>query len=451
MSDVQEAFDRAYAGGPERHRAKAAEQGKLPVRERVARLLDPGSFTEDALLANWEAEGLGADGVVTGMGTIGGRTVALMANDPTVKAGSWGPEDGREDPAHPGGRARAPRADGLPRRLGGRADHRAGADVPRPPPRRPDLLPRGPALGRRAAGLRAVRPERRGRRVHPRLLRRRDHARRERLDVPRLAADGRDGHRRARLARGDGRRQDAHRRLGLRALPRQDRRGGHRPRQALPVLLPLALGGGPARRAARAGEGGRDADPRADPGGREQAVGHARADRRARRRGVVPRGPQALGEGAHHRLRAARRPRRRPRRQPAEVQGRRALRRLRRQGRALHLDLQRLRHPAAVPRRRPRLHDRHRGGAPGHHPPRREDDLGGERGDRAQALRGGAQGLRRRPVRDGRPRLRARRVHRAADGEDRGDGAERGGQRRLLQPARGDRGRGGARPRAAPS
>ena len=62
------------------------------MRERVARLLDEGSFTEDALLANWEADGLGADGVVTGMGTIGGRTVALMANDPTVKAGSWGPK-----------------------------------------------------------------------------------------------------------------------------------------------------------------------------------------------------------------------------------------------------------------------------------------------------------------------------------------------------------------------
>ena len=62
------------------------------MRERVARLLDPGSFSEDALLANWEAEGLGADGVVTGLGTIAGRTVALMANDPTVKAGSWGPK-----------------------------------------------------------------------------------------------------------------------------------------------------------------------------------------------------------------------------------------------------------------------------------------------------------------------------------------------------------------------
>src|SRR5215210_6277976 len=89
---VQDALDRAYAGGPDRHHEKSREQGKLPVRERVGRLLDEGSFTEDALLANWEAEGLGADGVVTGMGTVAGRPVAVMANDPTVKAGSWGPK-----------------------------------------------------------------------------------------------------------------------------------------------------------------------------------------------------------------------------------------------------------------------------------------------------------------------------------------------------------------------
>jgi acetyl-CoA carboxylase carboxyltransferase component len=88
----QDALDRAHAGGPERHRAKSAEQGKLPVRERVARLLDEGSFVEEALLANWEQDGLGADGVVTGLGTLGGRAVAVMANDPTVKAGSWGPK-----------------------------------------------------------------------------------------------------------------------------------------------------------------------------------------------------------------------------------------------------------------------------------------------------------------------------------------------------------------------
>jgi acetyl-CoA carboxylase carboxyltransferase component len=92
VSDVDAAVGRALAGGPERHRAKAAEQGKLPVRERVARLLDDGSFVEEALLANWQEDGLGADGVVTGSGTIGGRPVSVMANDPTVKAGSWGPK-----------------------------------------------------------------------------------------------------------------------------------------------------------------------------------------------------------------------------------------------------------------------------------------------------------------------------------------------------------------------
>src|ERR687889_2088702 len=88
----QDALDRAHAGGPEHHRQKSIEQGKLPVRDRVARLLDDGSFVEEALLANWDQDGLGADGVVTGLGTLGGRPVAVMANDPTVKAGSWGPK-----------------------------------------------------------------------------------------------------------------------------------------------------------------------------------------------------------------------------------------------------------------------------------------------------------------------------------------------------------------------
>jgi methylmalonyl-CoA decarboxylase subunit alpha len=92
VSDLGAASERALAGGPERHREKAREQGKLPVRERIARLLDEGSFAEEALLANWPEDGLGADGVVTGIGTLDGRTVALMANDPTVKAGSWGPK-----------------------------------------------------------------------------------------------------------------------------------------------------------------------------------------------------------------------------------------------------------------------------------------------------------------------------------------------------------------------
>jgi acetyl-CoA carboxylase carboxyltransferase component len=92
MSDFHDALEAALAGGPQRHHEKTAEQGKLPVRERVERLVDSGSFAEEGLLANWDEEGLGADGVVTGMATIDGRPVALMANDPTVKAGSWGPK-----------------------------------------------------------------------------------------------------------------------------------------------------------------------------------------------------------------------------------------------------------------------------------------------------------------------------------------------------------------------
>jgi methylmalonyl-CoA decarboxylase subunit alpha len=92
VTEMEQANERALAGGPQRHREKAREQGKLPVRERVAMLLDEGSFSEEALLANWQEDGLGADGVVTGVGAIDGRPVALMANDPTVKAGSWGPK-----------------------------------------------------------------------------------------------------------------------------------------------------------------------------------------------------------------------------------------------------------------------------------------------------------------------------------------------------------------------
>jgi acetyl-CoA carboxylase carboxyltransferase component len=92
MTDVRNAIERALAGGPERHHEKSAQQGKMPVRGRIGQLVDEDSFVEEALLASWEEDGLGADGVVTGIGTVDGRPVAVMANDPTVKAGSWGPK-----------------------------------------------------------------------------------------------------------------------------------------------------------------------------------------------------------------------------------------------------------------------------------------------------------------------------------------------------------------------
>jgi acetyl-CoA carboxylase carboxyltransferase component len=81
---------RVLAGGAERYHAANAAKGKLFARERVDLLVDEGSFVEDGLYANSLAEGLPADGVITGAARIGGRDVCLMANDSTVKAGSWG-------------------------------------------------------------------------------------------------------------------------------------------------------------------------------------------------------------------------------------------------------------------------------------------------------------------------------------------------------------------------
>ncbi len=77
-------------GGAARYHEAAAASGKLFARERIALLADQGSFTEDGAFANVLADGLPADGVITGTATVDERPVALMANDSTVKAGSWG-------------------------------------------------------------------------------------------------------------------------------------------------------------------------------------------------------------------------------------------------------------------------------------------------------------------------------------------------------------------------
>jgi acetyl-CoA carboxylase carboxyltransferase component len=82
---------RARAGGSQKAKEKNAAQGKLFVRDRLSLLFDPRStFVEDGLLANCEAPDLPADGVITGIGILHGRPCAVMANDSTVKAGSWG-------------------------------------------------------------------------------------------------------------------------------------------------------------------------------------------------------------------------------------------------------------------------------------------------------------------------------------------------------------------------
>src|SRR5579862_9538812 len=90
--DLAGLVERTLRGGAEKYHKKNSEEGKLFARERLRLLLDDGArdFVEDGLLANNGAPELPADGVITGLGKIHGRTVAVMANDSTVKAGSWG-------------------------------------------------------------------------------------------------------------------------------------------------------------------------------------------------------------------------------------------------------------------------------------------------------------------------------------------------------------------------
>ncbi len=81
---------RIEAGGAEKYHAANAGKGKLFARERIRILVDADSFVEDGAFANALADGLPADGVITGTATVDGRPVCVMANDSTVKAGSWG-------------------------------------------------------------------------------------------------------------------------------------------------------------------------------------------------------------------------------------------------------------------------------------------------------------------------------------------------------------------------
>jgi acetyl-CoA carboxylase carboxyltransferase component len=94
VAELRERLARAASGGPpeahERHRAR----GKLPVRERLERLLDQGSaFLELGALAAWDCYGGDAPGagLLTGIGSVEGRECAIVANDATVKGGTYYP------------------------------------------------------------------------------------------------------------------------------------------------------------------------------------------------------------------------------------------------------------------------------------------------------------------------------------------------------------------------
>ncbi|MGE5748591.1 MAG: acyl-CoA carboxylase subunit beta [Gemmatimonas sp.] len=94
-AEVRELEKKLREGGGAERIAKLHKQGKLSARERVEKLCDPGSrFIEIGLLVAYDQyDGQApAAGVVTGVGLVHGREVVVVANDPTVKAGSWWPE-----------------------------------------------------------------------------------------------------------------------------------------------------------------------------------------------------------------------------------------------------------------------------------------------------------------------------------------------------------------------
>ncbi len=88
---ITEELKRIRKGGAAKYHEKLDEEGKLFARDRINLLIDKGfPFTEDAIFANCNDPDLPADGVITGIGQVSGKRVCIMANDSTVKAGSWG-------------------------------------------------------------------------------------------------------------------------------------------------------------------------------------------------------------------------------------------------------------------------------------------------------------------------------------------------------------------------
>jgi 3-methylcrotonyl-CoA carboxylase beta subunit len=93
--EYQQLAERLRAGGGPARVAKMHQQGKLAPRERVSQLLDPDTpWLELGLLVaydQYDGQAPGA-GVITGVGVVAGREAVVVANDATVKAGSWWPE-----------------------------------------------------------------------------------------------------------------------------------------------------------------------------------------------------------------------------------------------------------------------------------------------------------------------------------------------------------------------
>ena len=86
---LTEIVEEARLGGSEKNRTKQIDAGKMLARDRLLRLFDGPPEFEDGLLARFD-EGVPGDAVITAIGEVDGRKVCVIANDYTVKAGTWG-------------------------------------------------------------------------------------------------------------------------------------------------------------------------------------------------------------------------------------------------------------------------------------------------------------------------------------------------------------------------
>ena len=337
MTDFPKLRETIERGGAAKYHEAAAGRGKLFARERIALLVDEGSFTEDGRYANALADGLPADGVVTGTATIGGRPVALMANDSTVKAGSWGARTVEKiiriiEKAYDAGLPMIYLVDSAGARITDQVDmfpgRRGAGRIFRTQVRASGSIPQVCALfGPSAAGgayipafcdfTAMVDGNASMYLGSPRMV--------EMVVSEKTTLEEMGGARLHCTVSGSGHFLAAseHEALGavrdyLSYLP-----------QNWASPLPVARGPGP------------QADRPARPGPGERAAGlrHAPVRPRARRRGLLLRGPRAVGARGRDRLRPAGRPGHRRDREQPDVQGRGAVRRLGGQGGAVHPDL----------------------------------------------------------------------------------------------------------------
>src|SRR4051794_1045824 len=94
VADLRRRIETVREGGGARQAERHRALGKMVVRDRIARLIDPGTpFLELSALAasGMYDDGAPAAGIVTGIGRVNGHEVVIVANDATVKGGTYYP------------------------------------------------------------------------------------------------------------------------------------------------------------------------------------------------------------------------------------------------------------------------------------------------------------------------------------------------------------------------